>query len=82
LEKKIGSMLFVRTALSRKPAKLAEMELKKELERKLHDAVRLARARLEQQQALQRENTAPTPTAFMMSARFCCCPSCGGSSRS
>jgi len=29
LEKKIGSMLFERTALSRKPAKLAEMELKK-----------------------------------------------------
>lgn len=28
LEKKIGSMLFERTALSRKPAKLAEMELK------------------------------------------------------
>ena len=29
LEKKIGSMLFERTALSRKPAKLAAMELKK-----------------------------------------------------
>ncbi len=29
LEKKIGSMLFERTALSRKPAKLMEMELKK-----------------------------------------------------
>jgi predicted nuclease of restriction endonuclease-like (RecB) superfamily len=28
LQKKIGSMLFERTALSRKPAKLAEMELK------------------------------------------------------
>jgi predicted nuclease of restriction endonuclease-like (RecB) superfamily len=28
LEKKIGSLLFERTALSRKPAKLAEMELK------------------------------------------------------
>jgi predicted nuclease of restriction endonuclease-like (RecB) superfamily len=28
LEKKIGSMLFERTALSKKPAKLAEMELK------------------------------------------------------
>ena len=28
LDKKIGSMLFERTALSRKPAKLAEMELK------------------------------------------------------
>jgi predicted nuclease of restriction endonuclease-like (RecB) superfamily len=28
LEKKIGSMLFERTALSRKPARLAEMELK------------------------------------------------------
>ncbi|MEI6779906.1 MAG: PDDEXK nuclease domain-containing protein [Verrucomicrobiota bacterium] len=29
LNKKIGSMLFERTALSRKPAKLAEMEIKK-----------------------------------------------------
>jgi len=29
LEKKIGGMLFERTALSRKPAKLAEMELKR-----------------------------------------------------
>jgi len=29
LGKKIGSMLFERTALSRKPAKLGEMELKK-----------------------------------------------------
>jgi len=29
LEKKIGSMLFERTALSRKPAKLAEIEIKK-----------------------------------------------------
>ena len=28
LEKKIGSMLYERTALSRKPTKLAEMELK------------------------------------------------------
>ncbi len=72
LDRKINSMLFERTALSRKPAKLAEMELKKlreedkltpdlvfrdpYLERKLHDAVRLARARLEQQQALKGKN--------------------------
>jgi DUF1016 N-terminal domain len=64
LEKKIGGMLFERTALSKKPAKLAAMlDLeqsgirvsaywtkvlpKKELQRKLHDAVRLARARLQ-----------------------------------
>jgi hypothetical protein len=74
LEKKIGSMLFERTALSRKPAKLAELELKQlreedklaleksgirvssywtevlpkaELERKLHEAVLRARARLQ-----------------------------------
>ena len=77
LEKKIDSMLFERTALSRKPAELAAMELtqlreedkltpdlvfrdpyirvssywtsvmpKAELERKLHEAVRLARASL------------------------------------
>ena len=82
LHQKIQSLLFERTALSKKPARLAEMELKKlrredkltpdlvfrdpylldflglkdtyltkvlpkaELERKLHEAVRLARARL------------------------------------
>jgi hypothetical protein len=60
LEKKIAGMLFERTALSKKPAKLIVQELrelhvatywtdvlpKKELERKLHETVRLARANL------------------------------------
>jgi len=32
LEKKIGGMLFERTALSRKPAKLIEMEIKQLVE--------------------------------------------------
>ena len=41
LNKKIQSMLYERSALSRKPDKLIEME------RKLHEAVILARARLE-----------------------------------
>jgi predicted nuclease of restriction endonuclease-like (RecB) superfamily len=57
LRAKIGGMLYERTALSRRPAKLAargirvaeyltELPSKKILERKLHEAVRLAHARL------------------------------------
>lgn len=45
LDKKIGGMLFERTALSKKPAKLAAMELK-QLRQKLHEAVIHARARM------------------------------------
>ena len=49
LHQKIQSMLFERTAISKKPDQLIRQELR-QLERKLHDAVKLARARLESPQ--------------------------------